>query len=122
MKHKHFALTPRGPVTILLTILMFVGSSFADDSIEQVLYRFQRKDGTNPSSNLIADRAGNLYGTTEYNGVSYYGTVFRLAPPAKAGQGWTLTTLYSFRNTGDGARPTDGLIFDRQRKSLWNNQ
>ena len=112
MKRKDFSPIPRGTVRILLALLMFVGSAFADNSIEQVLYRFQREDGTNPWSNLIADRAGNLYGTTEYNGVSYYGTVFQLAPPAKADRAWTLTTLYSFRNAGDGARPTAGLIFD----------
>ena len=44
--------------------------------------------------------------------MSYYGAVFRLARPDKAGRPWTFRTLYSFHDTGDGARPTDGLIFD----------
>jgi hypothetical protein len=62
---------------------------------------------------LIADRAGNLYGTAEYGGVSFYGSVFELSQPGKPGGAWTETTLYSFANNGDGARPTAGLIFDQ---------
>ena len=46
MKRSDFALIARGPKTILLAILMFVGSAIADDAMEQVLYRFQRHDGT----------------------------------------------------------------------------
>jgi uncharacterized repeat protein (TIGR03803 family) len=62
---------------------------------------------------LIADHAGNLYGTTEYGGGSFYGTVFELSPPGTPGGAWTETTLYSFANNGDGARPTASLIIDR---------
>lgn len=94
----------------IVGVLIFVGGAFADG---QVLHYFQGTDGSNPSGNLIADQAGNLYGTTEYGGENgYYGTVFQLAPPAEPGSPWILTTLYVFGNTGDGARPTDGLIFD----------
>jgi uncharacterized repeat protein (TIGR03803 family) len=100
--------------TILLAVLILVGSAFANGSNEQVLHRFQGADGANPYGNLIFDKAGNLYGTTEYMGVSFYGTVFQLAPPAQEDDPWTLTTLYSFLNDYDGARPTDGLIFDRK--------
>jgi hypothetical protein len=114
MTRQDLSLSSRWPLTILLTVLMLVSNAFADHSIEQVLHRFHGPDGANPWANLIADRAGNLYGTTEYAGVSFYGTVFQLAPPVKWGGEWTLTTLYSFRNTGDGARPTAGLIFDRK--------
>jgi uncharacterized repeat protein (TIGR03803 family) len=98
----------------LITLLAFTCISFAGDSSEQVLHRFQGPDGANPYGNLIWDEAGNLYGTTEYMGTSFYGTVFRLAQPANVDDPWTLTTLHSFKNHGDGARPTDGLIFDKQ--------
>jgi uncharacterized repeat protein (TIGR03803 family) len=108
-----------------LICLVFVNSAFAGDPsavdprvgpIPQVLYRFTGKiDGANPSGNLIADAAGNFYGTAEYGGGGdFYGTVFELLPPKAAGAAWREQTLYSFTNTGDGARPTDGLIFDSQ--------
>ena len=113
MKRIQFPL-PSSPLGIVLALLTFLSSSFAAGQTAQVLYRFLGKiDGANPVGNLIADQAGNLYGTTEYGGGgNYYGTVFRLTPPAKLGDTWKETTLYSFTNTGDGARPTDGLIFD----------
>ncbi len=113
MKCQDFTLFP-SLTAILIALLVFPCSSFAGDSTGQVLHRFQGYDGATPYGNLISDEAGNLYGTTEYMGISFYGTVFQLAPPAQVDDPWTLTTLYSFRNRGDGARPTDGLIFDKQ--------
>jgi uncharacterized repeat protein (TIGR03803 family) len=102
------------PVKILLAALMFTGNALGAGPTAKVLYRFHgQTDGANPYGNLIADKAGNLYGTTEYGGPGgYYGTVFELTPPTKTGGAWKKSTLYAFGNTGDGARPTDGLIFD----------
>ncbi len=110
MKRNYFILVIS--LIILVAVLVFAGSAFANGPNGQVLHRFQGTDGANPYGNLISDSAGNLYGTTEYMGVSFYGTVFELSPPTQFGDPWTLTTLYSFHNNGDGARPTDGLIFD----------
>ncbi len=114
------SLLQRWSPRILFTLLTLglVGSAIAADSgaatSAQVLARFHGKSGgQNPYGNVIADSAGNLYGTTEYGGVvGYYGTVFELVAPTTAGGAWKEKTLYSFANTGDGARPTDGLIFD----------
>jgi uncharacterized repeat protein (TIGR03803 family) len=99
---------------ILTAVALCAGSAWASDSSVNVIYRFQGPtDGSNPASNMIADKAGNLYGTTEYGGAGgFYGTVFELSPPSVPGGPWTETTLYSFKNDGDGARPTGGLIFD----------
>ena len=48
---------------------------------ESVLYSFTGEpDGANPSSALIMDAKGNLYGTTENGGASNDGTVFKLTP------------------------------------------
>src|SRR5260370_1173244 len=63
---------------------------------ETVLYRFCPQGGSNcsdgaaPSSGLIMDGAGNLYGTTARGGAggSFGGTVFKLAP---TGTGWAET-------------------------------
>ena len=78
---------------------------------ETVLHRFAGTDGTNPVAGLIFDAAGNLYGTTLGGGVSDYGTVFELSPPAAGRTAWTETVLHSFAGT-DGANPAAGLIFD----------
>jgi uncharacterized repeat protein (TIGR03803 family) len=73
-------------------------------------------DGINPYGNLIIDSAGNLYGTTEFGGLSCsgffcgVGTVYKLSP---AGGGlWTETILYNFQAPGDGIYPEAGLTMD----------
>ena len=88
---------------------------------ETVLYSFAGgSDGANPFGNLVADKAGNLYGTTLVGGGSANcpgtpagcGIVFQLAPPAAQGDPWTETVLYSFAGLTDGANPDAGLIMD----------
>ena len=77
------------------------------------LAKFRGTNGTYPFSTLIADSAGNLYGTTAYGGANNAGTVFELSPPADGGTKWALTTLVSFSK--DGANPFTpftGLIAD----------
>lgn len=112
MKRNRFSLLLKC-VIIPTVALIFASTAFADERTEKVLHRFYGEQGSNPLGNLIADGAGNLYGTTEFGGGDgFYGTVFRLAPPASPGKRWRLTTLYVFGNTGDGARPTDGLLLD----------
>lgn len=89
--------------------------ALADDR-ENVLYVFQGgKDGVSPSTTLIFDAAGNLYGTTSSGGNyqcdRYFGcgTVFKLEPGAQSK--WTKTILHTFRGR-DGAHPGGGLISD----------
>lgn len=97
---------------LLVALNFSVGASAAETPI-QVLHRFQGAEGVNPYSTLISDKAGNFYGTTKYGGAGgYYGTIFELSPPPGPGKPWTYTTLYSFLNDGDGARPTAGLVMD----------
>ena len=77
---------------------------------ESVLYSFTGgSDGENPSSGLIFDRDGNLYGSTYYGGDNGYGVVFELSPQ---GGTWTETVLHSFTGGSDGAISAD-LIFDQ---------
>jgi uncharacterized repeat protein (TIGR03803 family) len=67
-------------------------------------------DGRNPEGGLVADSAGNLYGTTLAGGAYDYGTVFKLARTRFE------TVLYSFQwgSTGgsDGANPSGNLVRD----------
>jgi uncharacterized repeat protein (TIGR03803 family) len=48
---------------------------------EKIVHTFQRPhDGISPSSGLVFDAAGNLYGATYYGGTYGYGTVFEIMP------------------------------------------
>lgn len=78
------------------------------------LYVFTGVDGANPSASLIADRKGNLYGTTSQGGTSRlsHGTVFKFAPPATEGTRWSLTVLHTFTGGVDGANPYAAVIRD----------
>jgi len=77
---------------------------------QSVLYSFQGgTDGAHPAARLIFDQSGNLYGTTAFGGSTNQGTVFELTP---SGGSWTETVLHTFGNSGDGAQPFAGLVFD----------
>jgi uncharacterized repeat protein (TIGR03803 family) len=90
---------------------------------ETVIHDFTEVDGALPSSALVFDPRGNLYGTTSVGGTSPYcvgspangcGTLFELTPSS---EGWTETTLHSFYLTNtDGCYPGgvtyhDGKIY-----------
>jgi len=101
-------------LAVFAAVLMFASSGMAAGPTEQILYRFKGgRDGFAPFAGLIADKAGNLYGTTADGGAGCRGgcgTVFELSPAS--GGRWTETVLYSFTGGGDGATPEGGLIFD----------
>jgi len=74
---------------------------------ETVLHSFTGgADGTNPSTGLIRDSAGNLYGTTPTGGESGWGIAFEVDTAG------TETVLYSFTGGNDGGKPEAGLIRD----------
>jgi uncharacterized repeat protein (TIGR03803 family) len=78
-----------------------------------VLHRFKGVDGSNPIGPLVADAAGNLYGTTQLGGSNGIGAVFRLSSPRGSGSHWKETVLHSFSG-GDGADAIGGLVRDPQ--------
>jgi uncharacterized repeat protein (TIGR03803 family) len=83
---------------------------------ETVLYSFLGKsDGGNPEAGLLRGSDGTLYGTTylggSQDGLSGFGTVFKLAPPANGKTAWTQTVLHTFQGS-DGANPRAALIAD----------
>jgi uncharacterized repeat protein (TIGR03803 family) len=83
---------------------------------EAVLYSFgsQNGDGSQPSSGLVMDSKGNLYGTTEFGTANDTGTVFELSPAS--GGGWTETVLHTFgpNGKGDGNYPASDLALDAE--------
>ncbi|MFL6689385.1 MAG: choice-of-anchor tandem repeat GloVer-containing protein [Alphaproteobacteria bacterium] len=74
---------------------------------EAVLHSFRgySTDGDRPLGDLIADSAGNLYGTTDTGGAHKKGTIFKLDPNGEE------TILHSFR-TSRGERPEGKLVLD----------
>jgi uncharacterized repeat protein (TIGR03803 family) len=76
-----------------------------------VLYSFGRVGGSIPAASLIADEAGNLYGTANNGGARGEGVVFELSPPTGGESAWTETVLHSFHGA-DGMGPLSGLLAD----------
>ncbi|HEY4114475.1 MAG TPA: choice-of-anchor tandem repeat GloVer-containing protein [Rhizomicrobium sp.] len=86
----------------------------ASDGSYTVLHQFNGTDGNDPDGGLIADKEGNLYGTTAIGGQNGFhcqefgcGTIFKLAPDGR------FTTLYAF----DGAYaygPYGSLVADKR--------
>ncbi|MHB8455976.1 MAG: choice-of-anchor tandem repeat GloVer-containing protein [Acidiferrobacterales bacterium] len=66
----------------------------------------KNSSGTINHSDLLMDGSGNLYGTTSNDGANGVGSVFKLTPAGAE------TTVYSFKNSGDGAFPMAGLVMD----------
>ena len=65
----------------------------------------QSSEGSWPMGNIIADPAGNIYGTTQFDGPNRGGTIFRL-DPATGG----VRVIHAFDISVDGSGPT-GLLF-----------
>jgi uncharacterized repeat protein (TIGR03803 family) len=69
-----------------------------------VLHYFNGSDGSYPTSTLIFDRAGNLYGTTASGGEQGNGVVFQLKRTPSGD--WIYTPIHKF-NLNDGSVPLD---------------
>lgn len=81
--------------------------------VEKVLYSFCAQqscaDGAQPFDGLIADKSGNLYGTTYSGGAHGLGTVFKIN---KSGSESVLYSFCGVVGCPDGANPYAGLIMD----------
>lgn len=112
--HRNFSVVLGLAVTLLLAPAVQAAAH------ETVLHRFSgRTDGAFPSSNLILDASGNLYGTASRGGntknctgsIPGCGVVFELTPSANGK--WQETVLHAFRGgTKDGLEPSGNLVFD----------
>jgi len=59
------------------------------------------------------DEAGNLYGTTEYGGSNYEGSIYELE------KNGTFSTLHSFAaGTADGGAPIDGVTINKSATDI----
>jgi uncharacterized repeat protein (TIGR03803 family) len=83
--------------------------------ILSVLHEFVggASDGQSPSSGLIQDASGKMYGTTSYGGPNNYGVVFQLS--LNSDGSWTYSVLYEFGSNGgytDGQQPIGPIAID----------
>lgn len=79
---------------------------------EKPIHRFSGADGFEPSTPLVSDSSGALYGATlsasgdEKNCTMAKGfecgVVYKLTPPADGSSKWRVTVLHRFSNVGDG--------------------
>ena len=72
------ALLKGGFAALCAALAVAAAGSASAAPTETVLHSFTGSDGANPYAGLIADRAGNLYGTTLGGGASGNGVVFEL--------------------------------------------
>jgi uncharacterized repeat protein (TIGR03803 family) len=75
--------------------------------VETVLHSFSGPEGAGPVSNMLAGRAGVLYGTTLFGGLGS-GTAFELRPGPT---GYREKVLYDFKGGLDGKSPW-GIVSD----------
>jgi uncharacterized repeat protein (TIGR03803 family) len=104
---------------LVLAVVAVILADAARAQTETVLHTFHgHKDGDTPTSGLVPDEAGNLYGTTLFGGDSTMcpggcGTVFEMTAPSGAGGHWTYSILYRFgQGPNDGIWPDWPLILD----------
>jgi len=114
MKSKKHSRCFEGLVAVVASTLMLIGSAQAEHKF-QILHRFLAKPAFSPFAALVADSAGNLYGTSLYGWGSNCvnqegcGVVFKLSRDSNGE--WTYTIIHRFTGN-DGALPYGGLIFD----------
>jgi uncharacterized repeat protein (TIGR03803 family) len=77
----------------------------------KTIYAFKgQPDAGFPYGAVAFDTAGNLYGTTYYDGEYNYGAVYQLSP-TPSGE-WKERVLYSFTGGSDGAGSISNVVFD----------
>ena len=109
----YYGTTTEGGIHSLGTV--FKASLQNGTWVETVLHSFgSMVDGATPFGALVADSAGNLYGTTFSGGIHCApygcGTVFKLA--LQQNGTYTETILHSFGGGTDGQNPYAGLVLD----------
>ena len=105
-----FGTTQAGGTNNLGTVFEIPKTTSGYAASPTVLFNFDGGNGARPVAGLLADTAGNLFGTTQFGGANNLGTVFEIVKTA-SGYASTPTVLFNFDNT-HGAQPLAGLIAD----------
>jgi uncharacterized repeat protein (TIGR03803 family) len=109
MKLKSPRLSFKFVLAAFAATLMLVGAQASDKY--KVLHYFHDKPAATPEAALVADSAGNLYGTAAGVGPCDlgYGSIFRLTPGS--GGDWIYRVIHRF-DASDGFCPLGALILD----------
>jgi hypothetical protein len=76
-----------------------------------LLWTFDGTDANGPASTLIANAAGDLFGTAPQGGKNFNGVVFELIKPTKPGTAWTETNIVDqFSTLTYGDTPAGSLV------------
>jgi uncharacterized repeat protein (TIGR03803 family) len=90
-------------------VLLFFCSLAAQAQTEYILFNTPYFE--DPSSPVVMDVHGNLYGTT-LSDFHNRGSIYKLTPPSGSGGQWSSTTLHVFPNGGDYQSPGGDLVID----------
>jgi uncharacterized repeat protein (TIGR03803 family) len=105
-----FGTTSRGGADGEGTVFEIARTRHGYASAPTTLVSFTGADGSYPVGGLIADAAGDLFGTTRYGGADNDGAVFEIAR-TRRGYASAPTTLVSFTGA-DGSQPLASLLAD----------
>jgi uncharacterized repeat protein (TIGR03803 family) len=110
MRHKRVWLTSAVVVALAATLLDVPGAMA--EGTELILHSFSlgTMDGNQPYAGLIADSAGNLYGTTNSGGLYGGGVVFKLEKMPDGS--WTESVIHDFVRADDEYVGYNNLAFD----------
>src|SRR5580704_11715307 len=102
--------------TLLLLSVLTIGTALAATPTYVPLhgFNFKKAGGYDPSSGVVRDSKGNLYGTTPQGGTPAQpggaadGVVYKLDTKGR------YKVLYTFSDGADGGQPFAGLVLDRR--------
>jgi len=111
---------------VFTSLLIVLLAGAAEAAKFTTFYSFQGgSDGADPRD-VVADKAGNLYGVTFNGGLYNAGTIFQLT---QSGGVWTNTVLYNFcakALCADGQAPDSTLVLDKKGNlygiTLWGGK
>jgi hypothetical protein len=98
-------------LSISIAISCALSGQAAWAAIEKPIVSFNFSNGSFSQAGLVADKAGDLYGST-VDGGSGAGLIFELTPPVAGQTAWTETVIYDFAGTPDGSVPIGTLAID----------
>jgi len=109
MKHREISWVV---IKACLFFLLVASVAAPGSASTRIIYSFRGDtDGEYVDSDLVTDKAGNIYGTSVQGGDFGSGTVFELSTSKN---GWVHRVLYSFTGGTDGAEPYKGVTLDAQ--------
>ena len=102
------------PWTSLIAALLLWGGGSSHAAPQTGAYQLRYSfgaypDGSNPSGGVVADAAGNLYGTTQNGGRMHVGTIYRIDAASGAE-----SVLHAFDPTNpyDAWQPSGSMVLD----------